>query len=57
MPNSSTITLNMNQNTGITHALNQPFAARKPRAGPDGPPKKSVTAIADIVMRFMNSAR
>ena len=28
-----------------------------PSAGPDGPPKKSVTAIADIVMRFMNSAR
>ena len=47
----------MNQNTGMTHALNQPLASRKPSAGPDGPPKKSVTAIADIVMRFMNSAR
>ena len=47
----------MNQNTGMTQTLIQPSASRKPSAGPDGPPRKSVTAIADIVMRFMNSAR
>ena len=47
----------MNQKTGMIHALNQPLAARKPSAGPDGPPRNSVTAIADIVMTFMNSAR
>ena len=57
MPNSSTMTLNMNQKTGMTQALNQPLAGRKPRPGPLGPPKNSVTAIAHIVMTFMNSAR
>ena len=47
----------MNQNTGMTQTLTQLSAARKPRPGPAGPPKNSVTAIADMVMRFMNSAR
>ena len=51
------ITLSMNQKIGITQALNQPSAARNPSAGPLGPPKKSVTAIAHIVITFMNSAR
>ena len=37
--------------------LNHAFAGRNPSAGPFGPPKKSVTAIAHIVITFMNSAR
>ena len=28
-----------------------------PKVGPDGPPRKSVTMIADMVTAFMNSAR
>ena len=47
----------MNQKTGMTHTLIEPFAARKPSLGPDGPPKNNVTAIALIVITFMNSAR
>ena len=47
----------MNQNTGMIQTLTKLSAARKPSAGPDGPPRNSVTAIADIVMTFMNSAR
>src|SRR3954447_15927174 len=46
-----------NQKTGMNQTLTVPFAGRKPRAGPDGPPRKRGTAIADMVMRFMNSAR
>src|SRR3954453_14425467 len=41
----------------MIQTLTKPVAGRKPSAGPDGPPRKSVTAIADIVITFMNSAR
>ena len=41
----------------MIQTLTVPVAGRNPRLGPDGPPRNSVTAIADIVMRFMNSAR
>ena len=41
----------------MSQTLTTPSAGRNPRLGPDGPPRNSVTAIADIVMRFMNSAR
>src|SRR5664279_2979822 len=47
----------MNHTTGMSHTLIVPDFDRKPSAGPEGPPRKSVTAIADIVIRFMNSAR
>ena len=47
----------MNQNIGTIHTLTQPLWLRNPRLGPEGPPRNSVTAIADIVMTFMNSAR
>ena len=39
-----------NQKIGHTHR-------RKWKPGPSGPPKNSVTMIADIVIMFMNSAR
>src|SRR3954447_13133398 len=42
---------------GNTQMLIQLSAEMKPRAGPDGPPRNNVTAIAHMVMRFMNSAR
>src|SRR4051794_5177235 len=51
------MSLAKNQKTGMTQTLTKPVAGRNPRAGPDGPPRKSVTAIADIVITFMNSAR
>ena len=41
----------------MIHTFTMLSLARKPRLGPDGPPRNSVTAIADIVMTFMNSAR
>src|SRR5436309_3306369 len=41
----------------MIQTLTVPDAGRKPSAGPDGPTRNNVTAIADIVMRFMNSAR
>src|SRR6478609_10919479 len=41
----------------MIHTFTVPCAGRNPSDGPDGPPRKSVTAIADIVMTFMNSAR
>ena len=41
----------------MIQTLTVPCAGRNPSAGPDGPPRNSVTAIADIVIRFMNSAR
>src|SRR6478672_397059 len=41
----------------MSQTLTTPDAERKPRLGPEGPPRKRVTAIADIVTRFMNSAR
>ena len=47
----------MNQKTGITHTLIVLVASRKPRLGPEGPPRNNVTAIALIVITFMNSAR
>src|SRR3954468_20115095 len=53
--NNSASSLTRNQNTGTSHVLTKPLLV--PRLGPDGPPRKSVTAIADIVMTFMNSAR
>ncbi|CAB4769213.1 unannotated protein [freshwater metagenome] len=51
------MTLATNQNTGMSQVLTGPVAERNPRLGPAGPPRKSVTAIADIVIKFMNSAR
>src|SRR3954452_17206353 len=42
---------------GNTQMLIQLSAEMKPRTGPDGPPRNNVTAIAHMVMRFMNSAR
>src|SRR5205823_697453 len=53
----SAITLNANQKIGINHTLTKLSDARNPRWGPDGPPRNSVVATADIVMTFMNSAR
>src|SRR6476469_4717758 len=57
VPKSNANTLTMNQTIGITHTLIVPERDRKPRLGPDGPPRNSVTATADIVIKFMNSAR
>src|SRR3954466_14192363 len=57
VPKSSTSTFAMNQNTGMSHTLTVPVDERNPSAGPDGPPRNRVTATADIVIRFMNSAR
>ena len=57
VPNSSAISFRKNQKTGMIQTFTVPCAGRKPSAGPDGPPRNSVTAIADIVMTFMNSAR
>ena len=54
---SNTSTFATNQKIGMIHTFTVPSLARKPRLGPDGPPRNSVTAIADIVMTFMNSAR
>ncbi len=34
----------------------QPSTFSRPKVGPSGPPKNSVTMIADIVTTFMNSA-
>src|SRR3954468_19251923 len=53
--NNSASSLTRNQNTGTSHVLTNPLLV--PMPGPDGPPRNSVTAIADIVMTFMNSAR
>src|SRR3954471_23203598 len=53
--NNSASSLTRNQNTGTSHVLTKPLLV--PMPGPDGPPRNSVTAIADIVMTFMNSAR
>ena len=47
----------MNQTIGINHTFSTLFVARKPSLGPDGPPRNSVVAMADIVITFMNSAR
>ena len=47
----------MNQNSGMTHVLTKLSAGRRPINGPDGPPRNKNTAMADIVMTFMNSAR
>ena len=47
----------MNQNTGMSQTLTKLSLPRNPSPGPDGPPRNSVTATADIVMTFMNSAR
>src|SRR3954454_7595834 len=55
--NSSPRTFTVNQKIGMNHVFTKPDADRKPSDGPDGPPRKSVAAIADIVMTFMNSAR
>src|SRR5436190_16298532 len=50
-------TLTVNHTTGSSQTLITLSGARKPRLGPDGPPRNSVVATADIVMTFMNSAR
>src|SRR3954453_14402958 len=55
--NSSPRTFTVNQKIGMTHVFTKPEAERKPSDGPEGPPRNSVAAIADIVMTFMNSAR
>src|SRR6516164_9826394 len=55
--NSSASSFMRNQNVGMTHVLTQLSALNGPITGPDGPPRNSVTATADIVMTFMNSAR
>ena len=39
------------------HRVGQTQATRSTRIGPSGPPRKRVTAIADMVITFMNSAR
>ena len=54
---SSPSTFTVNQKIGISHTFTKPLLERKPSDGPDGPPRNSVAAIADIVMTFMNSAR
>src|SRR3954451_25016946 len=53
----SATTLNPNQNSGMNQTFTTLSGARKPSAGPDGPPRNNVTATVDIVMMFMNSAR
>src|SRR5262245_24380271 len=55
--NSNARTLMVNQKIGINHVLRKLEEETKPSSGPDGPPRNNVTAIADIVMTFMNSAR
>src|SRR3954469_13777728 len=55
--NSNASTFTVNQKTGISHTFTNPLLERNPSDGPDGPPRKSVTAIADIVITVMNSAR
>src|SRR4051794_34687133 len=55
--NNNAMTFAPNQNSGMNHTLITLSAPRKPRAGPDGPPRNNVTATVDIVMMFMNSAR
>src|SRR5450631_2235062 len=57
VPKSNASTFTMNQTTGISHTLIVPVRERKPSDGPEGPPRKRVTATADIVITFMNSAR
>ena len=58
VPKSSTSTFTMNQKIGMIQTLTSAGRCDGTRArGPDGPPRNSVTAIADIVMTFMNSAR
>ena len=47
----------MNQSTGMTQTLIVLVASRNPSFGPEGPPRNNVTAIALIVITFMNSAR
>src|SRR5882724_10292430 len=54
---SSASTFTRNQSIGMNHTLTMLELPRNPSAGPDGPPRNSVTAIADIVITFMNSAR
>src|SRR5215831_6907828 len=53
--NNSTSSFAVNQKIGITHVFTN--VSPVPMPGPDGPPRKSVTAIADMVITFMNSAR
>src|SRR5215471_7305185 len=55
--NNSASTLMVNQKIGMIHTFTAPLSDKNPRPGPDGPPRNRVTAIADIVMTFMNSAR
>src|SRR5215470_15005066 len=53
--NNSTSNFAVNQKTGITHVFRN--VSPVPMLGPEGPPRNNVTAIADIVITFMNSAR
>src|SRR5215831_19779474 len=53
--NNSTSSFAVNQKIGITHVFTN--VSPVPMPGPDGPPRNSSTAIADIVITFMNSAR
>src|SRR5690349_19137681 len=53
----SATTLEPNQNSGMNQTFTTLSGDRNPSAGPDGPPRNSVTATVDIVMMFMNSAR
>src|SRR6266550_2349490 len=55
--NSNASTFTVNQKMGINHTFTKPVLERKPSDGPDGPPRNNVTATAEIVMTFMNSAR
>src|SRR3954453_20268463 len=55
--NNSASTFTRNHMIGMIHVFTTPSAENAPIPGPDGPPRNSVTAIADIVMTFMNSAR
>src|ERR1700686_1059938 len=55
--NNKASTFAVNHTTGINHTFTTFPAAKKPRPGPDGPPRNNVAAIADIVITFMNSAR
>src|SRR5690349_17829026 len=52
---SNARTLIVNQKIGTSQVLRK--FCDVPMSGPEGPPRNSVTAIADIVMTFMNSAR
>src|SRR2546429_8294691 len=47
----------VNKKMGTTPTFTKRVRERNRSDGPDGPPRNNVTATADIVMTFMNSAR